>query len=224
MHCLKNILLPGSKFLLTALLLFTCHVYGEEYQWEKVKDKNSIEIFTRPVNGSRIKECLAVTMMRGRLSSVLAVFNDTASYTRWMYRCSEATLLLKKNSYERIIYSVISSPWPVADRDIVVKSSLVHDRNTGVVTVTINGLPDYVAIKPGRVRMRGMNGCWVLEPRGNGWIKISYRIHSDPGGSLPDKLVNSSIVDIPYNTLYNLRKMAGQYPYKDAVFQDIIEK
>ena len=195
-----------------------------ETQWEKVKSANTIEVFVRPVSGSAIKEFRAVTEVQSSISSVLALLEDTASYTKWMYRCSEAKVLYNKSYYERITYTVTSAPWPVEDRDLAVKSVISQNKKTAVVTITLTGLPEYIPVKPNKVRMTKLNGYWTLEPLGNSRLRVTYRLHSEPGGSVPDALVNSSLVDIPYNTLLNLKKMVNQSPYKDTKYDEVIEK
>ncbi|MCL2155190.1 MAG: START domain-containing protein [Leptospirales bacterium] len=195
-----------------------------ETQWERVKSANAIEVFVRPVSGSAIKEFRAVTEVQGSISSVLALLDDTDSYTKWIYHCSEAKVLYNKNYYERITYNVTSAPWPVEDRDMAVKSVISQNKKTAVVTITLTGLPEYIPVKPKKVRMSKLNGYWMLEPLGNGRLRVTYRVHSEPGGSVPDTLVNSSLVDIPYNTLFNLKKMVNQSPYKDAKYDEIIER
>ena len=195
-----------------------------ENQWERVKSSNTIEVFVRPVSGSAIKEFRAVTEVQSSISAILALLDDTGSYTKWMHRCSEAKLLYEKNVYERITYNVTSSPWPVEDRDIAVKSVISQNKKTLTVTITLTGLPGYVPAKPKKVRIAKLNGYWMLEPLGAGRLRVTYRLHSEPGGSVPEALVNSSLVDIPYNTLHNLKKMVNQSPYKDAKYDEIIEK
>jgi len=217
------IMVKISGVMLTLIIIYTS-VQSAENQWESVKNENNIEIYTRHVPGSAIKEFRAVTVMQSSLSSILALLEDTSAYTRWMHRCSESAILTKKNDSERIVYSVTSSPWPVKSRDIAVKSSVARNKKTGVVTVSMTGLPGYIPAKPGRVRMERLNGVWILEPKENGTVRVTYRIHSEPGGSIPDSLVNSSLVDIPYNTLYKMRSMVLQSPYKEAKYRDIVEK
>jgi len=213
---------------ITAGVLFSLFIFnsaqGVDSRWERVKNENGIEIYTRLVSGSSIKEFFAATVVQGSLSGVLAVLDDTGSYTKWMYRCSHAQLLLKKNESERITYTVTSSPWPVEDRDMAVKSVISQNKRTGVVIVSLAGLPGYVPVKSGKVRITALIGYWLLEPLGNSRVRVSYSIHSEPGGSVPDTLVNSSLVDIPYNTLYNLRNMVLQSPYKEAKYRGIVEK
>ena len=192
--------------------------------WERVKNSNGIEVSVRPVPGSAIKEFKAVTEVKASISSVIALFEDAGSYTKWMYRCTEAKVLSNKNDYERITYNVTSSPWPVSDRDIAVKSVISQNKSTAAVTIALTGLPEYIPAKPGKVRMTKLNGYWLIEPLGNGRLRVTYRLHSEPGGSVPESLVNSALVDIPYNTLYNLKKMVNQSPYKDAKYDLIIER
>jgi hypothetical protein len=209
---------------LISLLFIFLPAGGADNQWSRVKNSNGIEIYTRPVPGSSIKEFRAATVVQASLSSVLAMLDDTAAYTQWMYRCSYAQLLYKKDIYERITYTVTSSPWPVDDRDIAVRSVISQDKKTGIVTVSLRGLPGYIPVKSGKVRMRILNGYWMLEPLGNGRVRVTYRLHTEPGGSVPESLVNSSLVDIPYNTLYNLQRKVLQSPYKEAKYSEIIEK
>jgi len=219
-----NILLLKIFAVTCFLFLFFIPLNATGNQWERVKNSNGIEIYLRPVEGSVIKEFRGVTTVQGSLSSILAVLDDTTSYTLWMYRCSSAELLFKKNVYERITYTVTSSPWPVVDRDIAVKSVFSQDKKTFAVTVSLSGLPSYTPVRQGRVRMNRVSGYWLLEPLGNGNVRVTYRLHSEPGGSVPDSLVNSSLVDIPFNTLYNLRGRVMLPQYKEVKYKEIVEK
>lgn len=223
MNILKTKIIKISAALFSLLFLLI-PVHGQEQNWERVKNSSGIEIFIRPVPGSAIKEFRAVTVVQGNLSSVLAMLDDTVSYPRWMYRCTEAQLLSKKDMYERVTYTVTSSPWPVDPRDIAVKSVISQNKKTLIVTVSLNGLPGYLPVKSGKVRMNRVNGYWMLEPLGSGRVRVTYRLHSEPGGTVPDSLVNSSLVDIPYNTLYNMQRLVMQSPYKDAKYKEIVEK
>ncbi|HRX49083.1 MAG TPA: START domain-containing protein [Spirochaetota bacterium] len=194
------------------------------FSWERVKNSGGITISVQKVEGSEIKEFMAVTVVESSLSSIIALLDDTKNYTSWNYRCSEAKLLYKKNDYERITYMVTGSPWPVAERDIAVRSVISQDKSSGVVTVSLKGLPGYTSEMNGRVRMTSLRGYWRLEPLGGGNIRVIYRLHSEPGGSVPDSIVNSSLVDIPYNTLWNMRNFVKRSPYRDAVYTIVKEK
>lgn len=215
----KGKYLQGATVFLFLLIMVT-----NAYPWDTVKNSSGITVSVQSVAGSQIKEFMAIIETETTLSAIVAVLDDTSAYTLWNYRCSEAVLLQKKGDFERITYMVTRSPWPVAERDIAVKSVISQDPKTGVVTVSLKGLPSYIPVKNGRVRMTSLSGYWKLEPLGARRVRVTYRLHSEPGGSVPDSLVNSSLVDIPYNTLWNLRNLVKQAPYRDARYSSVVEK
>jgi hypothetical protein len=192
--------------------------------WKTVKDNTWVQLSVRPVRNSKIKEYMAVAVFDSTLSAPIALLEDTPNYTRWNYKCIEAKLLLKKNDYERITYMVTESPWPVENRDIAVRSLLTQDRNTGVVTIQLTGLPDYIPPADGRVRMPSLSGYWIFEPLGGGKIRATYRLHSEPGGSVPENLVNGTVRDIVYNTVLKMRSMVQKNPYINAKLRYIKER
>jgi len=218
-----NKLLKISSALLSVLFMFTS-LPAVENQWKMVKSEDGIEIYIRSVPGSAIKEYRAVTVVECSLSGALALLDDTGSYTRWMLNCRSAEILQKNSFYERITYTVLSSPWPVADRDITVKSVISQNRSTGAITITLSGLPNYVSVKPGIVRITALNGYWIFEPLGNGSVRITNAIHSEPGGYVPVSLINRSLVDDPYITFCRMRKMVILSQYKNVKYKEIVEK
>jgi len=210
--------------LLLFITLFTTSSVLSSSDWKTLKDSSGIQLSVRPVQNSQVKEYMAVAVFESSLSSPVALLEDTPNYTIWNYRCIEAKLLFKKNDYERITYMATESPWPVENRDIAVRSLLSQDRNTGIVTIQLTGLPGYVPARDGRVRMASLTGCWIFEPMGNGKIRAAYRLHNEPGGSVPESLVNGTVKDIVYNTVWNMRGMVQKTPYKNISLDYIKER
>ncbi|HPS58083.1 MAG TPA: START domain-containing protein [Spirochaetota bacterium] len=192
--------------------------------WETVKEGNGIQLSVRPVPDSQVKEFMAVTVVDSSLSACVALLEDTPNYTQWNYKCIEAKLLQRKNDYERITYMATESPWPVENRDIAVKSVLTQDKKTGIVTIELKGLPDYIPGKEGRVRMASLSGYYKFEPFCSGKVRATYRLRNEPGGSVPESLVNGTVKDIVYNTLWNMRNFVQKNPYKNIHLNYIQEK
>ena len=71
--------------------------------------------------------------------------------------------------------------------------------------------------------MRDASTKWTIFPGGGGWIYVEYLIHSDPGGSLPDWLVNMAIDVGPRETIKGIRTMLQQDKYKNAKLMHIQE-
>lgn len=204
---------------------FLAGAVGQE-GWKLKKKKEGIEVYVRSIPGSKIDEFRGVMRVTGtRLSSLVAAFDDTPSYTRWMHECIEARLVKRINLYERLSYSVTRAPWPVWNRDLVTHSIVSQDPRSLAVTIRMEARPgpDLVPLRERTVRVPKMRGVWSFTPMESGEIVVSYRMHSDPGGSLPPGLANMAVVDLPYYTLLNLRNIVRNEPYLSAVIPQVKE-
>ncbi len=67
---------------------------------------------------------------------------------------------------------------------------------------------------PNTIRITNIKGLWELTSLQIGRIKIFYQMSVDPGGSISKWLVNSMLVDIPFYTPINLRRIAKEPKYK----------
>jgi hypothetical protein len=209
--------------LLLLLVAMSSAVYAGN-DWKLKKDKNGIKIYLRKVPGSPLKEFMGVVYFKNtRLSSLVAVLDDTSSYPRWMHKCIEARLLKQVSLYNRLSYTVTDAPWPVSDRDLVAYSEITQDAKTGAVIIRISARPDYLPANKKRVRVPRMKGSWTFVPAGQGTIKVVYRMHSDPGGSLPAGLANMAVVDLPFRTLTELRKIVKEGKYANARYELVKE-
>jgi len=187
------------------------------------KEKNGIKVYTRKIEGSSLKEFKGVTTMKTSLSSLIALMDDTDALPQWLHDCTSAKLVQNINLYERITYTVIKAPWPVSDRDTVSYSKVVQDTKSKVVTIYLKGMADKYPKQSGKVRVPSMKGFWQFIPSKSGYVTVIYQLHSDPGGSLPDALANSTATDIPYNTLLNMHKIIKQEKYQTAKIPQVKE-
>jgi hypothetical protein len=210
---------------ITALLL-SVPFYNAAAQsdWTLKKKQSGIEIYVRDATGSNFKEFRGIMNLSNvKLGSLLAVFDDPASYTRWMHNCIEAKLLKIISTHERITYTVTHAPWPVWDRDIVSHALISQDPKTLAVSIRITGKADYIKPVEKRIRVSMMKGLWIFKPLESGGIEVSYQMHSEPGGELPAGLSNMASVDLPFYTLIKLRDIVKEKKYANAVYQLVIE-
>lgn len=191
--------------------------------WATEKTEDGITVLTRKTAGSPLKEFQGRMVIRASLSAIVAVFSDAPSYPTWQFECQSASVLTRTDFYNRTTYVVNRAPWPVSNRDLVVRSVLTQDKQTKTVTVWLQGLPNAIPPRSGLVRVAALQGFWQLQPVGNGNVSVVYQMLVDPGGSLPAGLANASAVMIPFKTLQKLRQKAGEDPYKGAAFPEIEE-
>ena len=95
--------------------------------------------------------------------------------------------------------------------------------NLKKVTITIEGKPKYIPEIPGIVRVKYLKGIWQFTPKKNNTVAILYQVHCEPGGNLPSWLVNSVVVDQPYETLCNLKTYVLKEKYQKKKYSFIKE-
>ncbi|HOD16294.1 MAG TPA: START domain-containing protein [Spirochaetota bacterium] len=219
--------MKNACMILIAVLLalpFPAARAGDDDGWTLKKSGNGIVIYLRDMPGSRTKQFRAVMRVPGaRLSSLMAVFDDAASYPRWMHHCIEARVVKKISASERMTYSATEAPWPVSTRDMVTHSLVRQDPKSLTVTLTIRAVPDMLPPVNGRVRIRKLDAVWTFRPEGNGDVTVVYQLHSEPGGSLPPGLANMAVTDLPFNTFIKLRNIIKEEKYAMARFPQITE-
>jgi hypothetical protein len=206
--------------LITALLLLT---FNQAAAWTLAKEQDGIKVWTRKIADSPIAESLATVTVKSKLSPVVALILDAKDQHNWIDSVDQSETLQQISATKSYNYTLSKAPWPVSDRDAVVLTEASQNPLTYVVQIRSRATPDKLPKKRGVVRVQRVDSLWTLTPQPGDKVKISYQVHSDPGGHLPAWLINSVITDQPFNTLKNLRNIIGTSPYKDGHASFIIE-
>ncbi|MDF3820729.1 START domain-containing protein [Leptospira sp. 96542] len=216
----------GKIFLLAFLnisLVLSLYPQGAA-EWSESKRKKGVVVFIRPFPNSNIDEFLGRTEVDATIAQVIAILSDPNSCKTMYNDCKELTLLSgtdKKNT----VYVRNGAPWPVNDRDVVMERTFEqNDKNLSTVmkmkrTESVN--------KPspsGVTRMDAFDGIWRMVPQSNGKLKVEYQAHFEPGGSVPQSVINLVLTDTPYETLLKLRKLIEEGKHKDAKYDWIKEQ
>ena len=109
-----------------------------------------------------------------------------------------------------VAYASYDFPWPISNRDIIVKTKLYMDiGKTKTVRIEITGTThtDYPE-NNGTIRVKEYSCFALLEEIDNHKTRVTYTIKADPGGNIPPVAVNVIAKEAQYMTLKNLRKMA----------------
>ena len=213
------------RLLITLLLstLFTFSAQAKTTAWELEKEEEDInlKVFTREIDGSDLKEFKGEMLVKHKLTTVASLLLDGASPPKWMHKCETLEVLAQVYPLTAVIYFLNGAPWPVSDRDAVMMSSMSQDPETLVITVNISMVNDLVPEHEDYVRIPHMTGFWKFEPKEEGQVLITYQVHANPGGSLPNWLANSVVVDTPYNTMSNMVDMLKKDKYQNAQIPNI---
>ena len=190
-----------------ALLFFLISfLLNAQTDCELRRSQDSIFVYSCKVKESKIKAIRANFTLPTTLSVLAGHLLDVASYTQWQYSIIE-TEVLKQESEKEVIYRAeVKAPWPVSNRDLVVRLKIDQDPETKIMTFSIISIPDYIPAREGVVRVPLSAGHWTVTPVGRNKVKINYHFLVDPGGSIPAWLLNLSIAEGPHKTFFNLTK------------------
>jgi len=177
--------------------------------WKLRKSEDGIRVYTRISQGSNILEYKAVASFDCQPSELKNELDNPKGYTKWMYNLKAARLLEKTDSNNIYAYYLTSVPWPFNDRDIVVLQK-TKIRNDSTILIEISSHPDRYPEQKGIFRIKKAHGYWLLKRKSYGKTGVTYSFFSDPGGNLPVWLVNSFIVDSPYESLKSLKQKINQ--------------
>jgi hypothetical protein len=202
---MKNLLIG---FLSVFMLLTAFNsIAGED--WELSRDKEGIQVYTRKYKDYSYKEYKGITIMNGKVSDVIKILKDVATYENWSYKCVPGSAkLLKKDDSKGIyhVYMEIKAPL-VANRDVIAVYKFNPPAADGSVMVEFWGDGDYIPEVNGKVRVPEMKGYWNIIPQANGKIKVVHQAFTHPGGSPPASLVNSSTIEAPFSMLKLVRDL-----------------
>jgi hypothetical protein len=200
----------------TAILFSTSTITAGE-DWKLVKNDSEIKVYTRPIAGSDMDEFKGIGIIDARLDVVIAALNDIPAQKEWVVACREAHILKTINDESMLVYSRAYAPWPVSDRDVIVKRTLKANFESGMVTIYMSALKDpIVPLQRGAVRITEMEGRFILEHLDRNRTKISYILRTNPAGYIPDAIANYASKDMPYRTIVALRKVVTQDKYIQA--------
>jgi len=210
--------------LLSWCLLCSVIVFAQQAgPWELRKDKKDMKIYVRDSPDSPIKQLKMKFTVEASMSAIVFLLQDVAAIPDWVYKCPEAYQLKKINATEDIYYNRVDFPWPLDDRDLIVKNIMVQDSITKVLRSESFNVPTYIPEKEGIVRIPKLHLWWEFTPIGNGIVEVEYFLSSDPGGLIPAWIINLAIDQGPIQTIKAFKKTLKEPKYRDAQLDFILE-
>jgi hypothetical protein len=99
--------------------------------------------------------------------------------------------VLSETEHERVTYEQITPPL-VSARDYVVRTKRIPLPD-GSCRMTFEAAADVEKPSPpGWLRVKMLSGYWLFQPIDGGHTRLTYVVHSDPGGAIPPFLAEGS--------------------------------
>jgi hypothetical protein len=213
-----NVFSMNMKYLLlTGGLLFFASVHCfSQNDWALKLDKEGIRVFTKNLENSPFKAVRTVCTIDAPLTRVMAVLLDIPGSVNWLYATKSCSVLKQISPSDIIYYSEIEVPWPVNNRDFVVRIKVSQDERTKAVTILGENKPTFLPENKNVVRIQKSFAKWVIVPLSKNQVKVEYILQVDPGGSVPAWLINMFATKGPYESFKNLREQVKKPAYTYA--------
>jgi len=178
--------------------------------WQPLLTQDGVSVEERSAPGRTLPELRATVEIDAGIFEVLAVISDIPRQTEWMADCEESRLIREEPGDVSLIYNRTGAPWPVSDRDTVLRTQTTLVEPSQRVAVHFANVSD-AAVPPidGIVRMPRLVGGYDLVSLAPTRTRVTYQLDIDPGGSLPTFAVTRTIRDTSLHTLLGLRTQVG---------------
>jgi hypothetical protein len=188
--------------------------------WELLLEDENLSVQQRPYTGSALKEIKGVTHVKASLNALMALLKDAEFNQQWVYRSGGASILNENGYAQAYVYGIVDAPWPMRDRDTVVRFDYQQQAETKSITIAISNFPNFIATKDDFVRVPDFGGYWKLRPEKEGWVEVIYQVYGDPGGLIPVWLANYAAARSVTKTLQNMQSAVKRYENAQSAFVD----
>ena len=199
------------------LLMFVPVTLARAESWETVVDSEGLLVERRAYAGSALQEIRGVIRLETSLNAVMALLKDAEFNRHWVYRSGGARILEESGYARAYVYGIVDAPWPMQDRDTVVRFDYRQDES-GEITITINNFPDYLPQVEGYVRVPDFGGYWRLRPQQDGRVEVTYQVYGDPGGWIPVWVANYAAVTSVTRTLQAMDSAVKHFTNDHSAF------
>lgn len=163
----------------------------EDAAWAQVVERNGIEVYARSLAGSPVKEVRATTEIAVPPARVFAILLDSDRFVEFMPYIVEVKTVARDSATVWYRYQRISPPI-VSDRDYTLRHQSFEEPLRSRYELRWEAANEHgPPARNGVVRIEICTGSYIVEGiDGGARARLTYQLHTDPGGSLPNWLAN----------------------------------
>ncbi len=177
--------------------------------WTVVERERGITLSRREQPGCGLPSFRGEGNLRAGVLQVLAVMLDMSVLHRWAYGVDEARVIKRVDERTELLYLYSDLPWPVRDRDMVVRKQVEVIKPGAEFRITLKCEPKAQAERDGVIRVQHCRSSFLVRKVDAETTELDYVMSLDPAGMLPKWAGSFVAKNVPFNTLVALEKRAA---------------
>ncbi len=171
-----------------------------------IDSERGITVSVRDEPGRELPTFRGQGVIEGHVLYVLAVVLDVEGALEWAEGADETAVLRELDPRTHLIYTRTDTPWPVSDRDMVMKREVDVLEAGSSFRLRMQCIPRGVPKRDGVIRVTDCSSEFVLTKVDETHTSIDYLVNVDPGGNLPSFIINWAARSVPFKTLVRLEE------------------
>ncbi len=177
--------------------------------WKAFETINGVTLYRKDIPGAPLPAYRAVGEFHVSIGKLARLCFDVSYHARWMAKIRIAQVIREISPTEKIEHIVLGTPWPISDRDAVVRLKMTTDEAKHQVTLDFESTEDSLAPEPGtRVRAWMYPSKVVFTELPHGKTRVEAEANVDPRGFIPRWMILIYQKNIPRITLRRIYENA----------------
>ena len=168
-------------------------------------NKNNIKVWTYQDTGQTVLSYKSETTYDVPIERAVALVLDVQNTPKWVPNVARAEVLSRDDQKgEFTLYMVLDFPFPLKDRDMVVKGKISKDAN-GNISIKNKAIASGKAVNPNYIRLKNYEGDWIFQKLAANKTRVTTTGFADPEGSIPQSVTNLLVEQQPYQMLQKMK-------------------
>jgi hypothetical protein len=186
--------------------------------WTFDSRERGITISRRDGSGEALSAFRGDGVVRAHVLQVLAVILDVREVERWAYGVTSARSVGHIDDRTELIYLYSNTPWPVRDRDMVVRRKVSVIKPGEEFAISLRCEPNGAQPRGGVIRVRECESSFRVRKIDAQTTAVVYEMSLDPEGRVPQWASAWVARTAPVNTLLAIEKRASRSEDRYAAF------
>ena len=171
--------------------------------WEFVREREEVKVYRKEVGESTAFRGIGI--IEGTPEKLVGIIHNPKRWKFWIDDLDEGKLLEKKSDFHFVFLQEIDAMWPVKNREIVFES-IVSRVGPSQILLEMKSVNHPKAPTNGNVRAKVSYTRYRIDPLEGNRMQVTFENLSDPGGRIPNFMVDWASKSFPVSIIEGLRK------------------